>query len=104
MVQGFAHHSSGVRMSKVSDANTATSASTLYVVATPIGHLGDLSTRAHAVLSEVAAILAEDTRQSSVLLRHAGISRPLIALHEHNEEARATRPATRACAVVTASR
>lgn len=75
-------------MSKVLDANASTAASTLYIVATPIGHLGDLSTRAHAVLSEVAAILAEDTRQSSVLLRHAGISRPLIALHEHNEEAR----------------
>lgn len=88
MVRGFTHHSSGVGMSKVSGANDATAASTLYVVATPIGNLSDLSTRAHEVLSEVDAILAEDTRQSSVLLRHAGISRPLIALHEHNEDAR----------------
>jgi 16S rRNA (cytidine1402-2'-O)-methyltransferase len=74
-------------MSKLTGA--ATVAGTLYVVATPIGHLGDLTTRAQEVLSEVDAILAEDTRQSAVLLRHAGISRPLLALHEHNEDARA---------------
>jgi len=73
-------------MSKVSAE--ATQAATLYVVATPIGNLGDLSSRAVAVLSEVDAILAEDTRQSSVLLRHAGIHRPLLALHDHNEESR----------------
>lgn len=57
----------------------------LYVVATPIGHLGDLSPRAAAVLAGVNAILAEDTRTSAVLLQHLGIQRPLIALHEHNE-------------------
>ncbi len=74
-------------MSKESGA--ATVAGTLYVVATPIGNLGDLSSRAQEVLSEVDAILAEDTRQSAVLLRHAGISRPLLAVHEHNEDARA---------------
>lgn len=68
---------------------TATSPATLYVVATPIGNLDDLSTRARQVLAQVDAILCEDTRQSAVLLRHAGISRPLLALHEHNEEARA---------------
>jgi len=68
---------------------SATVASTLYVVATPIGHLDDLSPRAAQVLSEVDAILVEDTRQSAVLLRHAGISRPMLAVHEHNEGDRA---------------
>lgn len=69
--------------------STATAPSTLYVVATPIGHLDDLSPRARQVLGEVDAILCEDTRQSGVLLRHAGISRPLMAVHEHNEGERA---------------
>jgi 16S rRNA (cytidine1402-2'-O)-methyltransferase len=69
--------------------STATAPSTLYVVATPIGHLDDLSPRARLVLGEVDAILCEDTRQSGVLLRHAGISRPLLAVHEHNEGERA---------------
>lgn len=69
--------------------STATAPSTLYVVATPIGNLDDLSARARQVLAEVDAILCEDTRQSGVLLRHAGISRPLLAVHEHNEGERA---------------
>lgn len=60
----------------------------LYIVATPIGHLGDLSPRAAAVLRGVDAILAEDTRTSAVLLQHLGLQRPLIALHEHNERER----------------
>lgn len=60
----------------------------LYIVATPIGHLGDLSPRAAAVLAGVDAILAEDTRTSAVLLQHLGIQRPLIALHDHNERER----------------
>lgn len=68
---------------------SATAASTLYVVATPIGNLDDLSPRAARVLAEVDAILVEDTRQSAVLLRHAGISRPMLAVHEHNEDDRA---------------
>lgn len=66
-----------------------TQPSTLYIVATPIGHLDDLSPRARAVLAAVDGILAEDTRQSNVLLRHAGIATPMQALHEHNEAARA---------------
>lgn len=66
-----------------------TQPSTLYLVATPIGHLDDLSPRARSVLAAVNGILAEDTRQSGVLLRHAGISTPMQALHEHNEAARA---------------
>lgn len=57
----------------------------LYVVATPIGNLGDISPRAAAVLAAVDRIAAEDTRTSGVLMRHLGIATPLIALHEHNE-------------------
>ena len=57
----------------------------LYVVATPIGNLADLSPRAVETLRGVAAICAEDTRHSRLLLAHHGIERPLIALHEHNE-------------------
>ncbi|WP_407312157.1 16S rRNA (cytidine(1402)-2'-O)-methyltransferase [Pseudomonas sp. nanlin1] len=58
---------------------------TLYVVATPIGNLDDMSMRALKVLSEVKLIAAEDTRHSIRLLQHFGISTPLAACHEHNE-------------------
>jgi len=58
---------------------------TLWVVATPIGNLGDLSPRAQRVLREVSLIAAEDTRHSKPLLAHFGIATPLTALHEHNE-------------------
>ncbi len=58
----------------------------LYVVATPIGNLGDLSPRASAVLAAVDRIAAEDTRTTGTLLAHAGIRAPLVALHEHNED------------------
>jgi len=61
---------------------------TLYIVATPIGNLEDLSSRAAKVLSEVAVIAAEDTRHSGRLLQHLGINKPLIALHDHNERGR----------------
>ena len=64
-------------------------AGVLYVVATPIGNLGDISARALRVLSEVAAIAAEDTRHTAQLLQYFSIQRPLIALHEHNEAAQA---------------
>jgi 16S rRNA (cytidine1402-2'-O)-methyltransferase len=57
----------------------------LYVVATPIGNLGDISPRAVSTLKEVDLIAAEDTRHSGVLLRHLGIGTPMQALHEHNE-------------------
>ena len=57
----------------------------LYVVATPIGNLGDLSPRARQVLGEVDLIAAEDTRHSRPMLSHFGIGTPLIAVHEHNE-------------------
>ena len=68
---------------------SVTAPSTLYVVATPIGNLGDFSPRAREVLDAVDAILVEDTRQSGVLLRHAGIAKPMLAVHEHNEGERA---------------
>jgi 16S rRNA (cytidine1402-2'-O)-methyltransferase len=58
---------------------------TLYVVATPIGNLDDISARALRVLREVALIAAEDTRHSIRLLQHFGIETPLAACHEHNE-------------------
>jgi len=58
---------------------------TLFVVATPIGNLGDLSPRALETLKTVAAICAEDTRHTRQLLAHFGVDKPLVALHEHNE-------------------
>lgn len=60
----------------------------LYIVATPIGNLGDMSHRALDVLREADRILAEDTRRSSILLRHYGIETPLVSVHAHNEAAR----------------
>ena len=61
---------------------------TLYVVATPIGNLEDMSARAVRVLSEVVLIAAEDTRHSATLLRHFGIRTETMSLHEHNERDR----------------
>lgn len=58
---------------------------TLYVVATPIGNLDDISARALKVLRDVALIAAEDTRHSMRLMQHFGIPTPLAACHEHNE-------------------
>ncbi len=57
----------------------------LYVVATPIGNLADLSYRAVHVLSLVDAIACEDTRHTAGLLQSLGLSKPLLALHQHNE-------------------
>jgi 16S rRNA (cytidine1402-2'-O)-methyltransferase len=59
---------------------------TLYVVATPIGNLADISARAVEILGSVGAIAAEDTRVTRHLLDHRGITARLIALHAHNEE------------------
>lgn len=61
----------------------------LYIVATPIGHLDDISQRAVSVLREVAWVAAEDTRHSGKLLSHLGISARFISLHDHNEKQRA---------------
>ncbi|MCV4263133.1 16S rRNA (cytidine(1402)-2'-O)-methyltransferase [Pseudomonas capsici] len=67
----------------------------LYVVATPIGNLDDMSVRALKVLRDVALIAAEDTRHSSRLMQHFGISTPLAACHEHNERDEGSRFITR---------
>ncbi len=60
-------------------------AGALYVVATPIGNLADITLRALHVLATVDAIACEDTRHSAALLRHFAIIKPLLAVHEHNE-------------------
>jgi 16S rRNA (cytidine1402-2'-O)-methyltransferase len=60
----------------------------LYIVATPIGNLDDISLRAIATLNAVDLIAAEDTRHSKYLLNHLGIETPMISCHEHNEKSR----------------
>lgn len=62
----------------------------LYVVATPIGNLGDITHRAIEVLQSVALIAAEDTRHSSRLMSHFNIKTPMISVHDHNERQRVT--------------
>jgi len=63
----------------------AVAGGTLYVVATPIGNLGDISARAIEILKQVDRIAAEDTRHSRRLMQHFAIQTPMLALHEHNE-------------------
>ena len=79
---------------------------TLYLVATPIGNLSDLSERALKALSEVYFIAAEDTRNSLRLLTHFGISKPMVSYHEHNRRERGAEIADRlqageSCALIT---
>jgi len=62
---------------------------TLYVVATPIGNLEDITYRAVRVLKEADLIACEDTRHTAKLLQHYGIDKPTVSYHEHNEVARA---------------
>ena len=69
----------------------ATTAGTLYVVATPIGNLQDLTPRALDVLNAVSLIAAEDTRHSARLLQHFGIATPTTACHDHNERGKSQR-------------
>jgi len=61
---------------------------TLYVVATPIGNLDDISARARDVLRKVVIVAAEDTRRAGQLLTHLGLKNRLLSLHEHNEKSR----------------
>jgi 16S rRNA (cytidine1402-2'-O)-methyltransferase len=65
--------------------NTPACCGTLFVVATPLGNLEDMTYRAVRILKEVPLIAAEDTRHSRKLLSHYGISTPLVSCHEHNE-------------------
>lgn len=68
---------------------------TLYIVATPIGNLGDISERAIAVLRDASVIAVEDTRHSRKLLLQFGISTPMLALHDYNESERVAQILTR---------
>jgi len=99
-------------MSSVKSIDVATreknqiQAGTLYLVATPIGNLADLSERAIKVLSEVDFIAAEDTRNSMRLLTHLGISKPMVSYFEHNKRERGEQIAARlesgeSCALIT---
>ena len=89
----------------ISEKNQITP-STLYLVATPIGNLADLSERAIKVLSEVDFIAAEDTRNSGHLLSYLHIQKPLVSYHEHNKRERGENICDRllaggSCALVT---
>ncbi len=89
----------------MSEKNSITPA-TLYLVATPIGNLADLSERAVKVLSEVDFIAAEDTRNSMRLLSHLGIQKPMVSYFEHNKRERGEQIAARleageSCALIT---
>lgn len=97
---------SSIRSESFAEEKNKVEGGTLYLVATPIGNLSDLSERAVKVLSEVDFIAAEDTRNSLRLLTHLGISKPMISYFEHNKKERGTEIAARlkrgeSCALIT---
>jgi len=77
--------------------------SRLYLVPTPIGNLEDITLRALRILKEVDFILTEDTRKSSILLKHYGISKPLVSHHQHNEHQALSKVIARLAAGETAA-
>lgn len=77
-----------VNLMAIQIVQTAEQEACLYVVATPIGNLGDITARALEVLSSVAVIAAEDTRHSARLCKHFGLTAPLVAYHDHSDESR----------------
>ena len=74
-----------ITLPEISEEKNKVVGGTLYLVATPVGNLADLSSRAVKVLSEVDFIAAEDTRNSMRLLRYLGISKPMVSYFEHNK-------------------
>jgi 16S rRNA (cytidine1402-2'-O)-methyltransferase len=75
----------------LTNPDQTTNPGTLYLIATPIGNLEDITFRALRMLREVDRVAAEDTRRTRLLLDHYGISRPLISYHDHNKEQRSIR-------------
>lgn len=97
---------SSVKKSELTRERNRVEAGTLYLVATPIGNLADLSERAVKVLSEVDFIAAEDTRNSARLLSYLGIGKPMVSYFEHNKRERGEEIAARllageSCALIT---
>ena len=93
-------------MSKINEGKNATLGGVLYLVATPIGNLADISERALKVLSEVDFVAAEDTRNTGKLLSCYGISKPMVSYFEHNKKERGEQIIERlkggeSCALVT---
>jgi 16S rRNA (cytidine1402-2'-O)-methyltransferase len=86
--RGEADGADGAEREDRDRAPAVSTAGTLWIVATPIGNLGDLSPRAAETLGRADVIACEDTRRTGLLLQHLGIKKPLRSLHEHNERAR----------------
>ncbi len=88
LAQQLLQSAGAVKPDEISDAGAASKAGQLTLVATPIGHRGDITLRALMTLAQADLILCEDTRVSGALLKAYGIARPLLAYHDHNESAR----------------